>query len=93
VPVRIGYLSGSATFESELFTRAFCGWSNVRLRIAVNFVGAPAVELPAAGSRPGPEATSTRRLDVAIPLGNGKLTGTLLLLWREPRHRVLSASE
>jgi len=38
-------LSGSATFEGELFTRDVCGWSDARLRIAVNFLGAPALKL------------------------------------------------
>jgi len=38
-------LSGSANFEGERVTRDVCGWTDARLRIAVNFVGAPALEL------------------------------------------------
>lgn len=38
-------LSGSAEFEGDRVTRNVCGWSDARLRLAVNFVGAPALSM------------------------------------------------
>lgn len=38
-------LSGSADFAGERLTRDVCGWSDARLRLAINFIGAPALSM------------------------------------------------
>ncbi len=38
-------LDGSAVFEGSQVSRKVCGWSDVRLRLAINFLGAPALSM------------------------------------------------
>lgn len=38
-------LSGSAEFAGDRVSRKVCGWSDARLRLAINFVGAPALSM------------------------------------------------
>ena len=62
-------LSGSANFEGERVMRDVCGWTDARLRIAVNFVGAPALELSEfAGYRQ--DLVVGASLQVSAPVGD-----------------------
>ncbi len=38
-------LDGSADFEGQPASRSVCGWSDARLRLAINFIGAPALAM------------------------------------------------
>jgi len=38
-------LDGSADYEGQHYTRHTCGWTDAKVRLAWNFIGAPAVNL------------------------------------------------
>jgi hypothetical protein len=38
-------LSGSADYQGQRYTRDVCGWTDAKIRVSVNFVGAPALTL------------------------------------------------
>lgn len=63
-------LSGSADYRGQRVTRDVCGLTDTRIRIAVNFVGAPALSIQEFAATPQDDLVVGASLQLAAPTGD-----------------------